>query len=310
MTTVAPVLDRHSPVPLVRQVHRHFERLIQEGRLAPGVKLPATRELARTLGVNRSTVAVAYEELVAGGWARAHVGQGTFVAEQNGAAPEGRPPGAAGARPRAPVDWSGLFSRSARHHRTHGAPADGAPATAGKLDLLRRRHAGREAVPHRGVPARAEPGRPGGGGRPAPVLADGRLPAAPAVPVELPAPVRRGGGSRGDPDRQRLTAGLRPDRPDPARPGRRRRHRAADLPPGHGGLPGVRGAAPRRPLGAGRAARGAAGAPAWSDTPSSSSTASRAPTTPPGAGSTRRSPVACWRWRAAPRSRSSRTGST
>jgi GntR family transcriptional regulator/MocR family aminotransferase len=114
MTTVAPVLDRDSRVPLVRQVHRHFERLIREGRLAAGVKLPATRELARTLRVNRATVAVAYEELVAGGWARAHVGQGTFVAERNGTAPEARPPAGAGTRPRAPVDWSGLYSRSAR----------------------------------------------------------------------------------------------------------------------------------------------------------------------------------------------------
>ena len=46
------------------------------------MKLPATRELARELGVNRTTVALAYEELVAGGWARAHVGQGTFVADR------------------------------------------------------------------------------------------------------------------------------------------------------------------------------------------------------------------------------------
>src|SRR5438309_1308764 len=33
------------------------------------MKLPATRELAQTLGVNRGTVAEAYEELVAAGWA-------------------------------------------------------------------------------------------------------------------------------------------------------------------------------------------------------------------------------------------------
>jgi GntR family transcriptional regulator/MocR family aminotransferase len=133
MTAVVPVLDRGSPVPLVRQVHRHFERLIQEGRLAPGVKLPATRELARTLGVNRTTVAVAYEELVAGGLARAHVGQGTFVAEPDGAAPEGRPPGAPGPRPRAPVDWSGLFSRSARIVGRTARQPMAAPAAPGKL---------------------------------------------------------------------------------------------------------------------------------------------------------------------------------
>ncbi|HXG04290.1 MAG TPA: winged helix-turn-helix domain-containing protein, partial [Candidatus Binatia bacterium] len=73
-------LDRRGAVPLARQIQGHLERLIREGVLAPGVKLPATRELARSLGVNRATVVLAYEELVAAGWARSHVGQGTFVA--------------------------------------------------------------------------------------------------------------------------------------------------------------------------------------------------------------------------------------
>ncbi|HXH81471.1 MAG TPA: GntR family transcriptional regulator, partial [Candidatus Tectomicrobia bacterium] len=79
-------LDRGNGVPLARQIQVHLERLIAEGLLAPGVKLPATRELAEALGVNRGTVALAYEELVAAGLARAHVGQGTFVAERPGAA--------------------------------------------------------------------------------------------------------------------------------------------------------------------------------------------------------------------------------
>jgi GntR family transcriptional regulator/MocR family aminotransferase len=103
-------LDRDKPLPLARQIQAQLERLIGERLLAPGVKLPATRELAKALGVNRATVALAYEELVAAGWVRAHVGQGTFVAEgPNGAAPA---PTAAVA-PRPPVDWAGLFSRSA-----------------------------------------------------------------------------------------------------------------------------------------------------------------------------------------------------
>ena len=72
---------RGARVPLARQIQLHLERLIGQGLLRPGVKLPATRELARDLGVNRTTVAPAYEELVAAGWARAHVGQGTFVAD-------------------------------------------------------------------------------------------------------------------------------------------------------------------------------------------------------------------------------------
>jgi 2-aminoadipate transaminase len=100
-------LDRDRPVSLARQIQAHFERLIGDGLLAPGVKLPATRELAQSLRVNRATVALAYEELVAAGLARAHVGQGTFVAGE-------RPLGGAAPVAPAPIDWTALLSRSAR----------------------------------------------------------------------------------------------------------------------------------------------------------------------------------------------------
>src|SRR5216117_4238024 len=82
------------------------------------MKLPATRELAQTLGVNRGTVAEAYEELVAAGWARAHVGQGTFVAER---------PEAPGTSPRPPSGQTG-----------HADPATTAPARLDWLALLSR----------------------------------------------------------------------------------------------------------------------------------------------------------------------------
>src|SRR5687767_5962471 len=103
-------LDRDKPVPLARQIQAHLERLIAERLLGPGVKLPATRELAQSLGVNRATVALAYEELIAAGWARAHVGQGTFVAGP----PDGAAPPGADALRTPPINWSGLLSRSAR----------------------------------------------------------------------------------------------------------------------------------------------------------------------------------------------------
>src|SRR5215475_13687022 len=112
-------LDRDKPTALPRQIQAHLERLIHERLLTPGMKLPATRELARQLGVNRGTVALAYEELVATGWARAHVGQGTFVAERPAS---GVVPAPSVAAPVA-LDWSGLFSRAlliraADHHPT------------------------------------------------------------------------------------------------------------------------------------------------------------------------------------------------
>jgi 2-aminoadipate transaminase len=100
--------DRTKREPLARQIQLHIERLVSQRLLAPGVKLPATRELARELGVNRTTVALAYDELVASGWARAHVGQGTFVADQ-------APAGAEAPRPSVPrFDWSGFLSKSSQ----------------------------------------------------------------------------------------------------------------------------------------------------------------------------------------------------
>src|SRR6185503_6368306 len=97
-------LDRDRPVPLARQIQGHLERLIADGLLAPGVKLPATRELAQSLHVNRATVALAYEELVAAGLARAHVGQGTFVAGEQPVRVAGRTPSPSPA----PIDWMAL----------------------------------------------------------------------------------------------------------------------------------------------------------------------------------------------------------
>jgi GntR family transcriptional regulator/MocR family aminotransferase len=109
--TEIPV-DRTKPGSLAQQIRLHLERLIQSRVLAPGVKLPATRELARTLGVNRATVALAYEELVTAGWAWAHVGQGTFVGRREGPLP--RETSRVAGEPQGMVDWGGLLSRSAQ----------------------------------------------------------------------------------------------------------------------------------------------------------------------------------------------------
>jgi DNA-binding transcriptional MocR family regulator len=103
-------LDRTGEVPLFLQIKRHVERLIATGVLPPGAKLPATRDLARALRLNRATVATAYELLVSEGLARAHVGQGTFVAEGAGSpAPRLPPPPVMPA-----TEWEPLLSRSAQ----------------------------------------------------------------------------------------------------------------------------------------------------------------------------------------------------
>ncbi len=56
-------LDRDTTFPLSRQISAYLEEMIRRGHLGPGARLPATRTLARDLGVNRKTVEAAYDEL-------------------------------------------------------------------------------------------------------------------------------------------------------------------------------------------------------------------------------------------------------
>jgi GntR family transcriptional regulator/MocR family aminotransferase len=64
------------------EIYRQIRQAILDGRLRPGERLPPTRELATTLSVSRSTVTVAYESLLAEGFATSHTGAGTFVSHQ------------------------------------------------------------------------------------------------------------------------------------------------------------------------------------------------------------------------------------
>lgn len=74
-----PELDPGSAVPLYRQVYDQIREFIRSGRLRKGERLPATRELAGILGLNRMTVTAAYELLEREGFIRGHVGRGSFV---------------------------------------------------------------------------------------------------------------------------------------------------------------------------------------------------------------------------------------
>ncbi|MBI5283396.1 MAG: PLP-dependent aminotransferase family protein [Candidatus Solibacter usitatus] len=94
-----PQLDNSSTEPIYRQLHAYIRQEILSGRLAPGERIPPTRELAGQLGLNRATVASAYELLEQEGLIRGHVGRGSFVAgpgfrwdERFMAAPASDPP--------------------------------------------------------------------------------------------------------------------------------------------------------------------------------------------------------------------------
>lgn len=108
--------DRDAGPPIYAQLADYLRGLIRTGRLSPGEKLPATRELARTLGIGRNTAAQAYQSLVDDGALLAHVGQGTFVSSRAAAS---SPFPAAPVAPRA-FAWEGLFSRAARQPLPRG----------------------------------------------------------------------------------------------------------------------------------------------------------------------------------------------
>ncbi len=121
--------DRSAHEPVYRQLAAHVRGLVETGRLAPGTKLPASRELARSLGVGRITVVLAYHELVRTGLATSRVGQGTFVAM-----PEGRV-ASDGARRERSFVWSSLFAMRARLLELPAALAGAATMRAPRHDF-------------------------------------------------------------------------------------------------------------------------------------------------------------------------------
>jgi GntR family transcriptional regulator/MocR family aminotransferase len=74
-------LDRSGGAPLRVQLERELRDAIRTQRLAPGERLPSTRELARELGVSRGLVQECYAQLLAEGYVSARTGSGTRVAD-------------------------------------------------------------------------------------------------------------------------------------------------------------------------------------------------------------------------------------
>jgi 2-aminoadipate transaminase len=74
-----PRLDHGSDIPLYRQLYAELAARIRSGELTKGDRLPATRELAGLIGLNRTTVSAAYEMLESEGLITGQVGRGSFV---------------------------------------------------------------------------------------------------------------------------------------------------------------------------------------------------------------------------------------
>jgi GntR family transcriptional regulator/MocR family aminotransferase len=74
-------IDHDAEKPLSTQLLVALREIILSGGLPAGVRLPATRTMARDLGVSRTTVVEAFERLVAEGLIVSRTGAGSFVSQ-------------------------------------------------------------------------------------------------------------------------------------------------------------------------------------------------------------------------------------
>jgi GntR family transcriptional regulator/MocR family aminotransferase len=74
-------IDHAAEKPLSTQLLVGLREIILSGGLPAGVRLPATRTIARDLGVSRTTVVEAFERLVAEGLIVSRTGSGSFVSQ-------------------------------------------------------------------------------------------------------------------------------------------------------------------------------------------------------------------------------------
>jgi DNA-binding transcriptional MocR family regulator len=100
-------LNRAGDVPLYLQIKHQIRDLILAGDLPLGTRLPAERKLAESLGVNRTTVSTAYQELAADGLVEGQVGRGTVVCARPDMGGYG-----AEAYPSQPLPWGEFFVAS------------------------------------------------------------------------------------------------------------------------------------------------------------------------------------------------------
>lgn len=75
-------IDKTATLAVFLQLAGQLRRLIGEGVLQTGQKLPGSRQMAELLQLHRKTVIAAYDELLAEGWLISRSGSGTFVADQ------------------------------------------------------------------------------------------------------------------------------------------------------------------------------------------------------------------------------------
>ncbi len=73
-------VDPHLPTPLFAQLADAVRSELIDGRLAPGDRLPAARQVAAALEINLHTVLHAYQQLRDEGLVQMHRGRGAVIA--------------------------------------------------------------------------------------------------------------------------------------------------------------------------------------------------------------------------------------
>jgi len=105
-------LDPTSSAPAYRQICDRIVALVDEGALQPGDRLPPTRALAESIGVHRSTVVRAYDEIRALGYLESR--SGSYSTVRRRARPPATTTTSDGRGQRALVDWLGLSTEPVR----------------------------------------------------------------------------------------------------------------------------------------------------------------------------------------------------
>ena len=104
-------LDASLDKPLYAQIRDQIRDRISSGALKIGERLEPSRELAKRLGVHRTTVSNAYADLEADGLIQGTVGRGTFVSPL---AAELRRPSAPARRAHQDVFWQSFLAQEQR----------------------------------------------------------------------------------------------------------------------------------------------------------------------------------------------------
>lgn len=73
-------LDPESKIPLYQQLYQAIREAIESGALSLGAKMPSIRQLPEELGVSRTTVEAAYQQLCVEGYLKSRPQRGYFVA--------------------------------------------------------------------------------------------------------------------------------------------------------------------------------------------------------------------------------------